>query len=150
MTSCPWRVFAAEHSQRLRSDKLKLRRVPGSSVDMRETITLSSRASKFPALDRSQTPDTTDQPERSEKNTTKMPEASNAPYSVQSSSRTCKQMLVADTLSRALSVISVCKKRSKKADKRFYSCEKVEKISQFGCLHYSQNSVIVHKEKNRN
>ena len=77
-----------------------------------------------------------------------MPEAFNAPYSVQSSSRTCKQMVVADTLSRALSVISVCKKkRSKKADKRFYGCEKVEKISRFCRLHYFQNSGIVHKEK---
>ena len=76
-----------------------------------------------------------------------MPEASNAPNSVQSSSRTCKQMVVTDTLSRAVSVISVCKKRSKKADERFYGCEKVANISQFGCLHYFQNSVIVHKEK---
>ena len=39
------------------------------------------------------------------------------------------------------------KTRSKKADKRFYGCEKVEKISRFGCLHYFQNSVTVHKEK---
>ena len=39
------------------------------------------------------------------------------------------------------------KKRSKKADERFYGCEKVANISQFGCLHYFQNSVIVHKEK---
>ena len=39
------------------------------------------------------------------------------------------------------------KKRSKKADKRLYGCEKVANISQFGCLHYFQNSVIVHKEK---
>ena len=38
------------------------------------------------------------------------------------------------------------KKMSKKADKRFYACEKVEKISRFGRLHYFQNSVIVHKD----
>ena len=74
--------------------------MPGSSVDMRETITLSGRASKFPAHDRLHTLGTTDQPERSGQNTTKMPEACNAPYSVQSSSRTSKQMVVADTLSR--------------------------------------------------
>ena len=42
------------------------------------------------------------------------------------------------------------KKGSKKADKKFYRCEKVKKISRFGCLHYFQNSVIVYKEKNRN
>ena len=34
-------------------------------LDMGETITLSGRASKFPALDRSKTSGTTDQPERS-------------------------------------------------------------------------------------
>ena len=45
-----------------------------------------------------------------------------------------------------LSLQSV-KKGSKKADKMFYGCEKVLKISRFGRVHYFQNSVIVRKEK---
>ena len=31
--------------------------------------------------------------------------------------------------------------------KRFYGCEKVEKVPQLGCLHYFKNKLIDHKEK---
>ena len=46
-----------------------------------------------------------------------------------------------------LSFRSLKKKGLKRLTKRFYGCEKVAYISQFGCLHYFQNSVIVHKGK---